>query len=141
MTTLSTSRAGSASTTPLARRAALAAALAAGGNLVLSQLLAAAVDADSDFVGLQASHVIVASVVGVLLGLAAYVVLRRLDQERLFVPLIAVGALLSLGGPLSLLGKTQAEQPGVSDGAALSLIPLHLLVGLAVALVLPRGQR
>jgi hypothetical protein len=39
-----------------------------------------------------------------------------------------VGALLSLGGPLSLLGASPADQPGVTDAAALSLVPLHLVL-------------
>lgn len=127
----------------LAARAgvALAVAVAVLANMALSQVLAAAVDADPKFVGLQAGPVAVASAVGVLLGVIAYVVLRRLGQERLFLPLVGVGALLSLGGPLGLLGATEAEQPGVSDAAALALIPLHLLVAVVVVLVLPWRAR
>jgi hypothetical protein len=125
----------------LPARAGAAAALAVAGNLVLSQVLATAVDADPDFVGLQPGPVAAASLVGVLLGAAVYAVLRRLGRERLLVPLVVVGALLSLGGPLGLLGATQAEQPGVSDAAALALVPLHLLVGAVVAVVLPRRAR
>lgn len=141
MTTLTTTPTTGAPSLSLPKRVGLAALLAAGGNLVLALVLAAAVDADPDFVGLQAGPVAAASVVGVLMGLAAYLVLRRLGRERLFVPLVALGTLLSLGGPLDLLGATQAEQPGVSDGAALSLLPLHVLVGLVVALVLPLRRR
>jgi hypothetical protein len=123
------------------RRVGLAVAAAVAGNLVLSQLLAAAVDADPDFVGLQPAPVAVASAVGVLLGAGLLVVLRRLGRPGLFLPLVAVGALLSLGGPLNLLGATQAEQPGVSDAAALALLPLHLLVAAVVAIVLPHRSR
>ncbi len=141
MTTTATASPSTPRTRPLAARVAVAAALAVTGNLVLSQVLAAVVDADPDFVGLQAAPVAAASVVGILLGLAVYSVLRRVRRERLFVPLVAIGALLSLGGPLSMLSATQAQQPGVSEGAALSVIPLHLLVGLVAALVLPRGSR
>jgi hypothetical protein len=126
---------------PLAVRIGAAAAAAAVANLVLSQALAAAVDADPDFVGLQPGPVLVASVVGVLLGAAAYAVLRRIGRQRLFVPIVAVGALLSLGGPLGLLGATPAEQPGVTDAAALALIPLHLLVAVVAAAVLPDRDR
>jgi len=141
MTITATAPTSAPGTRPLALRVALAAALAVTGNLVLSQVLAAAVDADPEFIGLQAAPVAAASVVGIVLGLAAYAVLCRVRRERLFVPLVAIGALVSLGGPVTLLNATQAEQPGVSDGAALSLIPLHLLVGLVAALVLPRGSR
>ncbi len=138
MTTTATTPPG---TRPLAARVAVAVALAVVGNLVLSQLLAAVVDADPDFLPLQVGPVATSSVVGILLGLAVYVVLRRVRRERLFVPLIALGTLLSLAGPLSLLGATGADQPGVSDGAALALVPLHLLVGLVAALVLPGRSR
>jgi hypothetical protein len=104
-------------------------------------VLAAAVDADPDFLPLQPGPVAVASAVGVLLGVAAFAVLRRLGRQRLFLPLVGVGALLSLGGPLGLLGATEAAQPGVSDAAALVLIPLHLLVAAVVAVVLPGRAR
>jgi len=122
-------------------RVATAAVAAVLLTVVAALVLAAAVGADPDFVGLQPGPVAVASVVGVLLGAALLVVLRRLGRPRLFVPLVAVGALLSLGGPLGLLGATQAEQPGVTDGAALALIPLHLLVAVVVAVVLPERSR
>lgn len=125
----------------LPARAGAAVAVAVLANLALSQALAAAVDADPDFVGLQPGPVAVASAVGVLLGVAVLAVLRRLGHERLFAPLVAIGALLSLGGPLGLLGATEAQQPGVSDAAALALIPLHLLVAAVVVLVLPRRAR
>jgi hypothetical protein len=126
---------------PLPARAAVALLVAVLANVALSQALAAAVDADPDFLPLQAGPVAVASAVGVLLGAAAWAVLHRLGRGRLFRPLVAVGALLSLGGPLGLLGATPASQPGVSDAAALALIPLHLLVAVVVWLVLPGRVR
>lgn len=138
-----TAPAPAASTTgrSLRTRAATAAAAAVAGNLVLSQVLAAVVDADPDFLPLQAGPVAASSLVGVALGLLAYVVLRRLRRERAFVGLVLTGAVLSLGGPLSLLGATPAEQPGVTDGAVLALLPLHLLVGVVVALLVPARDR
>ena len=78
---------------------------------------------------------------GVLFGLGALLLLHRIDRGRLFAPLVAVGTLLSLAGPLGLLSATPAEQPGVSNAAALALIPLHLLVGALVAFLLPRRVR
>ena len=125
----------------LPARAGVALVVSVVANVALSQALRAVVDADPDFIALQPGPVAVASAVGVLLGVAAYAVLRRLGRKRLFLPLVAVGALLSLGGPLGLLGATQAAQPGVSDAAALALIPLHLLVAAVVAAVLPRRAR
>lgn len=141
MTTTAPAPTTSTTGRPLLTRAAAAAAAAVAGNLLLSQVLAALVDADPDFIGLQAGPVVASSLVGVVMGLVAYAVLRRLRRERAFVPLVLTGAVLSLGGPLSLLGATPAEQPGVTDAAALSLIPLHLLVGAVVALLIPARDR
>lgn len=107
-------------------------------TVVLALLLAALVDASSEFLPLQAGPVAVATAVGVLAGLGVLLLLRRLGRGRLFVPLVVVGTLLSLAGPVGLLGATPAEQPGVTDSAALALIPLHLLVGAVVAFLLPR---
>lgn len=140
-TTTTTSTARPTASRSLATRAGAATGIAVVANLALSQALAAAVDADPDFVALQAGPVAVASAIGVLLGVAAFVVLRRLGRESLFVPLVVIGALLSLGGPIGLLDATQAQQPGVTDAAALALVPLHLLVAAVVAVVLPRRAR
>jgi peptidoglycan/LPS O-acetylase OafA/YrhL len=131
----------STSSRGLLTRIGIALLAAVAGNLVLSQVLAAAVDADPDFLALQPGPVATASAVGVLLGAALFAILRRINRQRLFVPLVVVGALLSLAGPLGLLGATQESQPGVSDAAALALIPLHLLVAAVVAVVLPSRSR
>jgi hypothetical protein len=48
--------------------------------------------------------------------------------------LIAAGTLLSLGAPFGLLGASPQDQPGVTDAAALALLPLHFLVGAAIAI-------
>jgi hypothetical protein len=136
----SPSRSGLQSLT-LPARAGVALVVSVVAGVALSQVLRAVVDADPDFLALQPGPVAVASAVGVLLGVAAYALLRRLGRERLFLPLVAIGALLSLGGPLGLLGATQEAQPGVSDAAALALIPLHLLVAVVVAVVLPGRAR
>lgn len=109
--------------------------------VVLALLLAALVDASSEFQPLQVGPVAVATAVGVLVGLGVLLLMRRLGREHLFALLVVAGTLLSLSGPLGLLSATPAEQPGVSDPAALSLIPLHLLVGAAVAFLLPRRVR
>ena len=113
-------------------------AVAVVATVVLALLLGALVDASSEFLPLQAGPAAVATAVGVLAGLGILLLLRRLGRGRLFVPLVVVGTLLSLAGPVGLLGATAAEQPGVTDSAALALIPLHLLVGAVVAFLLPR---
>ena len=123
------------------RGAAEVLAVAVVATVALALLLALLVDASDEFLPLQAGPVAVAAAVGVLVGLGLLLLLRRLGRGRLFTPLVVVGTLLSLGGPLSLLSATDAQQPGVSDAAALALIPLHLLVGALVAVLLPRRTR
>jgi hypothetical protein len=105
-------------------------------NTALATALAAVVDASEDFTPLTAPAVAAATVVGVLLGASVCLAARRLAPRprALALGLLALGTLLSLGGPLSLLAATPQEQPGVSVASALALLPLHLLVGLAVAL-------
>ena len=110
-------------------------------TVLLALLLAALVDASSEFLPLQAGPVAFSTAVGVLIGLGMLLLLRRLGRGGLFTPLVVVGTLLSLGGPFGLLGATPAEQPGVTDAAALALVPLHLLVGALVAVLLPRRVR
>lgn len=127
--------------TSVARRTAEVLLGTAAVAVVTALLLRALVDASGDFLALQPGPVAVTTIFGVLIGVGLLLLLRRLGRERLFAPLVVVGTLLSLGGPISLLGATQAEQPGVTDEAALALVPLHLLVGAAVAFVLPRRTR
>jgi undecaprenyl pyrophosphate phosphatase UppP len=124
----------SESTSTLLRRTAIVAVATAIVNAILAVALAAAVDASADFMPLNPVPVAVASIVGVVLGAILLLVLRRFVRRPRPVAtgLVVAGTLLSLGGPLGLLGATTAQQPGVSDGAALALIPLHLVVGLAV---------
>lgn len=113
----------------------------AAATVLTALILKGLVGAPDEFLPFQPGPVAVSTAFGVLAGLGLLLLLRRLGRERLFASLVAVGTLLSLGGPLSLLSATQAEQPGVTDAAALALVPLHLLVGAAVAFVLPRRTR
>jgi hypothetical protein len=105
-------------------------------NTGLAIALAAAVDASEDFAPLSPAAVAATTVVGVVLGTGVCLAARRLASRPRVVALglLALGTVLSLGGPLSLLGASPQDQPGVSDAAALALLPLHLLVGAAVAL-------
>jgi hypothetical protein len=120
----------------LLRRAAATAVVAVVANVLLSFALSAAVDAAEDFVPLTAPAIAVATVVGVLLGTAVCVAARRFAPRprATALSLVAAGTLLSLGGPLSLLVASEQDQPGVTDAAALALLPLHVLVGAAVAI-------
>jgi len=120
----------------LLRRVAAIALVAVAGNVLLSVVLSTVVDASDDFVPLTAPAVAAATLVGVLLGTAVCVGARRFAPRPrgTALVLIVAGTLLSLGGPLGLLGASQQDQPGVTDAAALALLPLHLLVGATVAI-------
>ena len=116
------------------QRAAVITAAAVVLNVALALLLRAMTGTSGDFAPLQPGPVAVATLVGVVAGLLVHLLLRRLTTrpDRVLVALVVVGALLSLGGPLSLLGAPPADQPGVTDAAALSLVPLHLVAAAAV---------
>jgi len=120
------------------RRLAVTAVGATVLNVAMAQGLRAATGTSSDFMPMQPGPVAVATLVGVAAGGVLYVVLRRFVQRPVpvLVGLVVLGALLSLGGPLGLLGASPADQPGVTDRAALSLVPLHLVPAAAVLLAL-----
>ena len=125
---------------PVVRRLAVAASVAVVTNVALALLLRAVTGTSGDFLPLQPGPVTVATLVGVLAGGLSYLLLRRLVRRpgRVFAVLVVVGVLLSLGGPLSLLGASPAEQPGVTDAAAMSLVLLHLVPAAAVLLAVRR---
>ena len=117
-----------------ARRLAATAVVAVAVNVALALGLRAATDTSSDFLPFQPGPVATATLVGLLAGWALHRVLRRFVRrpDPVFVGVVVVGALLSLGGTLSLLGASPADQPGVTDAAALALIPLHLVPAAAL---------
>jgi len=128
----------------LVQRAAVVVAAAVVLNVALALLLRAVTGTSGAFMPLQPGPVAIVTLVGVLVGLLVHVLFRRLmaRPDRVFAGLVVVGALLSLGGPLSLLGASPADQPGVTDAAALSLVPLHLVPAAAVLVaVLRRSAR
>ncbi len=110
-------------------RVAGAAVATATVNVALALGLREATGTSSDFAPLQPLPVALTTAAGVAaVGLLLRALRGRVGRpERLLAVLVTVGALLSLGGPLSLLGASPADQPGVTDDAALALIPLHLV--------------
>jgi hypothetical protein len=128
---------------PVTRRLAVTALAAMAVNVVLAQALRAVTGTSSDFLPMQPGPVAIATLVGVAAGGVLYLVLRRFLRRPVpvFVGLVVLGALLSLGGPLSMLGASPADQPGVTDRAALSLVPLHLVPAAAVLLAVVGRRR
>jgi hypothetical protein len=132
----------SAGSRPLAGRLAAAAGAAAVLNVLLALVLRAATGTSGDFLPLQPGPVAVATVVGVLAGALVFLLLRRFLRrpEPVFIGLVLAGTALSLAGPLSMLGASPADQPGVTDTAALSLLPLHVVPAVAVLVAVLAGR-
>ncbi|HET9758032.1 MAG TPA: hypothetical protein VFP66_16140 [Candidatus Limnocylindrales bacterium] len=61
---------------------------------------------------------------------------RQRRHERKHVVVV-----VSLGAPLSLLGATTAQWPGVSPIAAFALMPLHLVAATALVMTVKRSFR
>lgn len=62
------------------------------------------------------------------------------DAVRRFT-IVAVVVVVSLGAPLSLLGATAAQWPGVSPIAAFALMPLHLVAATVLVMTVERSFR
>ncbi|WP_225840213.1 DUF6069 family protein [Streptomyces sp. NK08204] len=129
MTTADTLAAPASSARTIWGRGAVAALVAAVLNLVLAIAAAAVFDIDSRFIGLQPVPVIAATLITMMAGTGVFLLIRRFAArpERIFTIVALAFAVISVASPLSLLGASQASQPGVSDTAALCLIPLHLI--------------
>ncbi len=124
-------------------RGAVATAVAATVNVVVALVARAALDVDPDVRALQPGPVLSITVVAMLAGTAVYVLLRSRVRRpgRVFAVVAYAVAVVSLLGPLSLLGADPADFPGVGDAAALALIPLHLIPALVLVPALTRRPR
>ena len=63
------------------------------------------------------------------------------DAVRRFTIVAIVVLIGSLAAPLSLLGATQAQSPGVSTTAVLALIPLHAVAAIVLVVTIRRSFR
>jgi hypothetical protein len=63
------------------------------------------------------------------------------DAVRRFTIVAIVVLIVSLAGPLSLLGATQAQQPGVSTPAGFALVPLHVVAAIVMLVTIRRSFR
>lgn len=129
MTTVDTTAAPAIPTRTVWARGAVAAIVAAVLNAIVAVAATAISDIDSAFLPLQPAMVAGFTLGAMLVGTGVYLVIRRFAKrpERVFTIVALVFGVLSIASPLSLLGASQASQPGVSDTAALWLIPLHLI--------------
>jgi hypothetical protein len=76
------------------------------------------------------------------IGGAVFAVIARrwpTDAVRRFTIVAIVALVASLAAPLSLLGATQAQWPGVSTTAAFALIPLHAVAAIVLLVTIRRS--
>ncbi|MFH8444592.1 DUF6069 family protein [Streptomyces sp. NPDC018026] len=111
MSTLDTVAAPAAPARAVWARGAVAAVVAAAVNTVVAVAARAVFDLDSRFVGLKPQMVIMATLVTMLAGTGAFLLLRRFtaSPERIFTVLALVFAVVSVLSPLSLLGASPAD--------------------------------
>jgi len=126
----------------IARATLIAATISALANVALATALRVSLGVDPVFAPLSPAAVAVFTVVNTCLGGAVFTLIARrwpTDAVRRFT-IIAVAALIvSLVAPLSLLGATQAQQPGVSTTAAFALIPLHVVAAIVLVVTIRRS--
>jgi hypothetical protein len=138
---------GEPSTTslPLARIARvtlIAAAISALANVALGTALRTGLGIDPVFAPLNPAAIAVATVAFTCIGGAVFAVIAHrwpTDAVRRFTIVAIVTAIVSLAVPLSLLGATQAQRPGVSTMAVFALVPLHLVAAIVMVVTIRRS--
>ena len=126
-------------------RAALGAALiSALANVAIGSVLRRGLAIDSAFAPLTPGPIVVFTVALTLIGGAVFGVMsrrRQADAVPRFTVVAVIVTIVSLAAPLSLLGATEAQWPGVSPTAAFALMPLHLLAATVLVLTIRRSFR
>jgi hypothetical protein len=140
-TTSSRDRTSHPSPSDLLSRAVETGFMATAVNVALAFALSQLLDVSPDFEPLQSGSVLVTTLVSVVVAALAVLVLRTVAPvmgQRVYVGLVVVWTLFTAAAPLLLLGASPAEQPGVSDAAALATIPQAFVIGTAVTVGLLR---
>lgn len=121
-------------------RVLVAIAVAVALNLVVGLGLRAALGVSDQFLPLTPGAIVFFTLLPSLAGVVLFLILRR-APARVF-PIVALSvAVVSLIAPLGLLGADAADWAGLTTGAALALLPLHLLPAVVlVAVLVPRTQ-
>ncbi|MFI7081501.1 DUF6069 family protein [Micromonospora sp. NPDC049903] len=113
-------------------------------NVVLALVLRAALDISDEFSQLQPVAVVLNTVVATLLGTALYQLISRRARRplRTFAIVVGVVLVISMVPPLLLLGmESSPHYPGLSNAAALALLPLHLPPAAVLLYLLSRLRR
>lgn len=105
-------------------------------NLAVGLGLRAALGVSDKFLPLTPGAIIFFTLLPSIGGVVLFLIVRRI---RVFA-IVGFGlAVVSLIAPLGLLGADATQWEGLTTGAALALVPLHLLPALVLVGVLRRG--
>jgi hypothetical protein len=116
--------------------------ISALANVVLATALRTGLGIDPLFRPLSPAAVAVFTVVNTCIGGLVFAVIAHrwpADAVRRFTIVAIVVLFVSFAAPLSLVGATQAEQPGVSTTAALALVPLHAVAATVLVVTIRRS--
>jgi hypothetical protein len=125
------------------RRATLiAATISALANVALATALRIGLGIDPVFRPMSPAGVAVLTFALTCIGGVVFAVIARrwpTDAVRRFTIVAIVVLIVSLAAPLSLLGATPAQSPGVSTTAVLALIPLHVVAAIVLVVTIRRS--
>jgi uncharacterized protein DUF6069 len=136
MTTTMATTATPASLGLVVRASVIAAAISALVHVALGSAFRTGLGIDPMFAPLSPTAIIAFTVALTLVGGAVFAVIADrwpTDAVRCFTIVAVVVATVSPGAPLSLLGASPAQWPGVSTLAALALMPLHMVAATVLA--------
>jgi hypothetical protein len=128
----------------IGRATLIAATISALANVALATALRIGLGIDPVFAPLSPAAVAVVTVAFTCVGGVVFAVIARrwpTDAVRRFTIVAIVVLIVSLAAPLSLLGATQVQRPGVSTTAVLALIPLHVVAAIVLVVTLRRSFR
>ena len=126
----------------LVKNAAITAAVASAGNLVIWAIASAAVDVPDRFTPLQPGSVVFMTVLGVILAAVAYKVIsgRSATPAATFRKIVPIALALSFV-PDVLIWASDGYEGAAKAETVLPLMAMHLLAGAAVYALLPTKDR
>jgi hypothetical protein len=128
----------------IGRATLIAATISVLADVALATALRMLLGIDAVFRPLNPAAVAVLTFAFTCIGGVVFAVIAHrwpTDAVRRFTIIAIVVLIVSLAAPLSLLGATQAQQPGVSTTAVLALIPLHVVAAIVLVVTIRRSFR
>ena len=126
----------------IGRATLIAATVSALANVALATAFRIGLGIDPVFRPLSQAGVAVLTFAFTCIGGVVFAVIARrwpTDAVRRFTIVAIVMLIVSLAAPLSLLGATRAEWPGVSTAAVFALMPLHVVAAIVLVVTIRRS--